>query len=81
MRKTASIIFGYGEGIAQSGTFTVCHLDISFKFTGTFENLIKTLVPAGKNILYNDGYHDHIVALKGKVTKKAKRMFSLDEVQ
>ena len=77
MRKSSSVILGGGEGVSQFGTWTVLHLDRSVQMVGTFEAVVIMLLPAGTTILYNDGHDDHIVALKGKITKKAKRMFSL----
>lgn len=81
MRKSASVISGSGEGVSQFGTWTVLHLDRSVKMVGTFEAVVIMLLPVGSTILYNDGYDDHIVAIKGKITKKARKMFSLFEEQ
>lgn len=80
MRKSASVIMGYGGGVSQFGTWTVLHLNRSVKMVGTFEAVVIMLLPAGTTILYNDGYDDHIVAIRGKITKKARKMFSLEEI-
>lgn len=80
MRKTASIIMGDGHGISQHGEWTVCHLNRSVKMIGTLKAVVTMLLPAQTTIIYNDGWDDSIIAIKGRITKKALREFtSLNE--
>lgn len=76
MRKSASIIMGDSYGPSASGVWTVCHLDRSVKMIGTLKAVVTMLLPAGTSIIYNDGWDDNIIAIKGKITKKALREFS-----